>query len=169
VFWVVKLMDLGIVVPAALTTGVGLLRGLAWARKTMYALVGWLALLGSAVAAMGITMLVRDDPDASVALTSGFAAAALGLIALALALYRSSSLSRRGSDARVGARDGQTPAPTTCQVSTSPFPFTCTRPRGSTTNSSRTSSQVERVIWIEPGTPCDSMRLAMFTVSPHRS
>ena len=58
---------------------------------------------------------------------------------------------------------------TSSQVSTSPFPFTSTRPRGSVTKSSRTSSQVERVIWITSGTPCDSMRLAMFTVSPQRS
>ena len=42
-------------------------------------------------------------------------------------------------------------------------------PDGSVTKSSRRSSQVERVIWISSGYPCDSMRLAMFTVSPQRS
>ena len=60
-------------------------------------------------------------------------------------------------------------APTRCQVSTSPLPLTSTSPRGSARKSSRTSSQVARVIWIAPGVPCASIRLAMFTVSPQRS
>jgi hypothetical protein len=73
-----------------------------------------------------------------------------------------------------GAGEASAPAyrlflPTSRQVSTSPLPFTAMRPSGSVTNSSSSSSQVGRVIWISSEIPCDSMRLAMFTVSPHRS
>jgi len=39
-FWVVKFYDLAIVVPAALTVGVGLLRRRLWARKPAYAILG---------------------------------------------------------------------------------------------------------------------------------
>jgi hypothetical protein len=88
VFWLVKLMDLGIVAPAALATGLGLWRGAAWARTPMYAIVGAYALLGASVTGMGITMSVNDDPDASIALTVGFALFALVFAALAVVLYR---------------------------------------------------------------------------------
>ena len=47
--------------------------------------------------------------------------------------------------------------------------FHVDEPIGSVTKSSRKSSQVGRVIWISSDIPCDSMRLAMFTVSPQRS
>lgn len=82
VFWVVKLMDLGIVVPIALATGLGLLRGSAWANKAAYALLGWGAMLGSAVAGMAVVMQVNDDPAAvfaNVVIMGTFAIAFLGL------------------------------------------------------------------------------------------
>jgi AcrR family transcriptional regulator len=59
--------------------------------------------------------------------------------------------------------------PTRYHVSIGPFPLTSIVPRGSHTKSSFTSSYVARVIWIAPGVPCDSIRLAVFTASPHRS
>jgi len=59
--------------------------------------------------------------------------------------------------------------PTRCQVSTRPLPFTSTSPRRSQRKSPRTRSHVARVMWTRPGTPCDSIRLAMLTVSPQRS
>ena len=48
-FWVVKFYDLGIVVPAALTVGIGLLRGQLWARKPAYAILGAYVLIGWSV------------------------------------------------------------------------------------------------------------------------
>ncbi len=72
VFWVVKLMDLGIVVPVAVATGAGLLRGALWAQQAGYAVIAWFALLGAAVTAMAVTMLVNDDPAASAGLAVGF-------------------------------------------------------------------------------------------------
>lgn len=66
-FWVVKFYDLGIVVPAALTVGVGLLRRRQWARKPAYAILGGYVLLGWSVAGMAWSMLLSGDPDASLA------------------------------------------------------------------------------------------------------
>ncbi|GIF18833.1 hypothetical protein BJ973_005878 [Actinoplanes tereljensis] len=66
-FWLVKFMDLGIVVPAAIVVGVGALRHRPWARKPVYAVLGAYTLIGASVAAMAITMAARHDPDASVA------------------------------------------------------------------------------------------------------
>lgn len=81
-------MDLGILAPAAVVTGVGLGRGAAWARKPMYAIVGAYALLGASVAGTAVTMVVKDDPDASVAVAAGFAVFAAVFGALAVVLYR---------------------------------------------------------------------------------
>ncbi|MET0494832.1 MAG: hypothetical protein ABW000_17055 [Actinoplanes sp.] len=65
VFWLVKFMDLGIVVPAAIAVGVGALRRRPWARKPVYALLGAYTLIGASVAGMAITMAARHDPDSS--------------------------------------------------------------------------------------------------------
>lgn len=82
VFWIVKWMDLGIVVPVAIVTAVGVTRRRRWATRLMYAVVGWGALLGSAVAAMGVVMVAHDDPAASTAGTAVFVGLAVALLAL---------------------------------------------------------------------------------------
>jgi hypothetical protein len=64
-FWLVKFMDLGIVVPAAIAVGVGALRHRPWARRPVYALLGAYILIGVSVAGMAIVMAARHDPDAS--------------------------------------------------------------------------------------------------------
>jgi hypothetical protein len=58
----------GIVVPAALTVGIGLLRRQIWPRKPAYAILGAYVLVGWSVAGMGWSMLISGDPDALVAL-----------------------------------------------------------------------------------------------------
>ena len=72
---------------------------------------------------------------------------------------------------RVGARFARSSdrGPTRYQVSIGPLPLTRIVPRGVQTNSSFNSSYVARVIWISPGVPWDSIRLAVFTASPQRS
>jgi hypothetical protein len=87
-FWMVKLMDLGIVAPAALATGIGVLRGRAWARQAMYAMLTGYTCLAIAVAAMAVVMLARHDPDASAAVAGGFIGFAAVFVALSVALYR---------------------------------------------------------------------------------
>lgn len=88
VFLIVKLMDLGIVVPLAVAAGVGLLRNAGWAQRFMYVVLGWGSLLGSAVAGMAVVMLINDDPTASVGLLTGFTVFALGFWALVAWTFR---------------------------------------------------------------------------------
>ena len=88
VFWVVKLMDLGIVVPTLTAVGVGLLRGADWAHKAAYGALGWFALLGSSVAAMAVVMQVNGDPAASAVNTIAFGFFALVGLTVAVRLLR---------------------------------------------------------------------------------
>ena len=88
VFWVVKLMDLGIVVPTLTAVGVGLLRGADWAHKAAYGALGWFALLGSSVAAMAVVMQVNGDPSASAVNTIAFGLFALVGLTVAVRLLR---------------------------------------------------------------------------------
>jgi len=88
VFWLVKFMDLGVVVPVLVGFAVGLLQGRRWAHKAAYAVVGWIALLGSAVAGMAIVMQVRGDPEGTLANVAAFGSfAAIGIVAAIIA-YR---------------------------------------------------------------------------------
>lgn len=87
-FWAVKLWDLGFVVPAAVVVGVGMLRGRAWARRPMYALLGGYLLLGSAVAAMAWAMHLEGDPGGSLAQAVAATAVVAALAAAAVRLYR---------------------------------------------------------------------------------
>jgi hypothetical protein len=86
-FRLVKLMDLGIVVPAAVAVGVGLLREGAWAVRPMYAIVGAYTLLGASVTGMALTMLLRGDPEASAAALVGSALVTVALAAFCAVLY----------------------------------------------------------------------------------
>lgn len=88
VFWLVKFMDLGIVVPALLATAIGILSGRHWAAKARYAAAGWTALLGSSVAGMAIVMQVEADPAASTANTVAFTSFALIALGIAWQIYR---------------------------------------------------------------------------------
>lgn len=90
-FWLVKLMDLGIIVPVALVTGVGLLRGRSWARRVVYPLLTGYTCLAVSVFAMAVVMLSRDDPDASIVLVGGFGMFAVVLVVLVAGLFRSLS------------------------------------------------------------------------------
>ncbi len=88
VFWVVKWMDLGIVVPVAVVTAIGVTRRAPWATRLMYAVVGWGALLGCAVAAMGVVMVAQDDPAASPSSSAVFVVLALAFLTLTARLLR---------------------------------------------------------------------------------
>lgn len=101
VFWIVKFMDLGIVVPAITVTGVGIVRGAGWARRAVYAAVGWFALLGSSVAGMAIAMQATGDPAASAANTLAFGVFAAVGLAVAVIVYRPLFVGRRnGTEGR---------------------------------------------------------------------
>lgn len=88
VFWLVKFMDLALVIPVLLVVGVGVLRRRSWAATAKLALAGWVALLGSSVAGMAIAMQVGGDPAATLANTVAFSLFALVGLGLAVLAYQ---------------------------------------------------------------------------------
>ena len=87
-YWSIFLLDLGVVVPATIAAAVALLRTAVWARKSLYAVLGWFALVPPSVAAMAVVMVVKDDPQASAEQTILLTAAATLFAAVAVRLYR---------------------------------------------------------------------------------
>jgi hypothetical protein len=63
-FWSIFFLDLGIVVPATVVAGIGLLRSAPAAHTALYALMGWYALVPPSVAAMSAAMVINNDPHA---------------------------------------------------------------------------------------------------------
>ena len=86
--WTIALLDLGVAVPAAVTAAIGLLRATSWGRTAAFAVTGFFALVGPAVAAMAITMQVNDDPNARAGDVVVMASVGLLLLALGVAVYR---------------------------------------------------------------------------------
>jgi hypothetical protein len=79
-FWLIRLVDLGVIVPLSLTTAAGVWRGRAVAMRAAPGVASFLTLELGAVLAMGLVQLWLRDPTAS----AGFVAALLPLF-LALA------------------------------------------------------------------------------------
>jgi hypothetical protein len=87
-FWLVKLMDLGIVVPAAVGTAAGLWRGATWASRIAFVLITGFTGLAVSVTAMALVMIRNADPDAAAGLAAGFGLFALVFAVLAGVLFR---------------------------------------------------------------------------------
>jgi hypothetical protein len=87
-FWTIALLDLGVGLPTLVAACFGLLRGRAWAPKALWIVVGWLALVGPAVAGMAVAMYLNDDPNASLSLLAIMGGLAVGLVALAVFVYK---------------------------------------------------------------------------------
>jgi hypothetical protein len=86
--WTITLLDLGLALPATVAAIVGYRRGAAWARRALYSVVGWFALVGLAVGAMAIAMYARDDPGSSLGAAVFMSVLGLALTAVALSLGR---------------------------------------------------------------------------------
>ena len=87
-YWTIALLDLGIGLPATIAGCLALRRGWGWGRKLIYAVAGGLALVGSAVGAMAITMHVMTSPIRRSAPPRAMTALGLVFAGLALVLYR---------------------------------------------------------------------------------
>lgn len=83
-YWSIFMLDLGVVVPATAAAAVGLFRGARIAHHAMYALVTWYVMVPPSVAAMSATMLIKDDPHASLSQTMMFVGVS-ALFAVAIA------------------------------------------------------------------------------------
>ena len=87
-FMLIGWLDLGLIAPAAIASGVGLLRGARWARKAAYAVIAWFALVPASIAAMAITMTVNGDPNAESTTMWVLTVAAVAFTAGAAWLFR---------------------------------------------------------------------------------
>jgi hypothetical protein len=87
-YLLIGFLDLGIIVPAATATAIGLRRHAVWARTAGYAVIGWFALVPAAVAAMAVVMQINDDPNATTGSTIVFVAAGTVFTLGATWLYR---------------------------------------------------------------------------------
>lgn len=87
-YWTIYLLDLGVVVPATVVGAVALLRGHELGRRALYAVTGWFALVPPSVAAMAAVMLVKDDPNASMATVVTLSLASVVFGAFAALVYR---------------------------------------------------------------------------------
>lgn len=90
-FWLIKMLDLGFLVPAMLTVGVGLLRRSALAARVAYGMVLYAVCMAGAILGMSVAMWLEDDPSASMAMTAFLTPITIGLAALAarwLMIYR---------------------------------------------------------------------------------
>lgn len=85
-WWLIKALDLSLVIPASLAVGVGLLRQRPVASKAAYGLAGFLACLLGSIGSMGAMQIWNDDPAASPVLVgvAGFAALGAGSVAARL-------------------------------------------------------------------------------------
>lgn len=87
-FWIVKTMDLGVVVPLMLVLAVLLLRRPERAGLLRHALLGGGALLVSSVAGMAVVMQATGDPASSWVNTAAFGIVAVAMLYLAWLVYR---------------------------------------------------------------------------------
>jgi hypothetical protein len=87
-YWSIFLLDLGVVVPATVVGAVALRRSTELGRRALLATAGWFSLVPPSVAAMAVTMLVNDDPNASVGTVVLLSVASLAFAAFAWLAYR---------------------------------------------------------------------------------
>jgi hypothetical protein len=99
-FWLVRTMDLALVIPATIATGIGLLRRSMLAVKAACAVTAGIALLAAAVGSMAVAMVVRDDPAADPAFAAILLPAAVILGALTWRLWQPND-----DDAEQGVED----------------------------------------------------------------
>lgn len=86
-YLLIGLLDLGVIVPCALAAAIALRRQLPWARVAAYAVIGWIALVPAAVAAMAIVMQANDDPNVTASGTIVFVIAGVVFTIGAALLY----------------------------------------------------------------------------------
>ena len=94
-YLLIGLLDIGVVVPAAVTAGMALLRGVRWARKAAFAVIAWFALVPASIAAMAITMEANADPNAEPTVMWVFTVAAVIFTVGAALLFRPLFVRRR--------------------------------------------------------------------------
>lgn len=113
-FWLIKLLDFGFVIPLLMVTGVGLLRRHEIAIKAAYGLAAFVTCLTGSVAGMAIAMVAKGDPSAQPAMLIVVLPATIGLALGTMRLLRSylqgaSERPRSTADDRLARRIGTEP------------------------------------------------------------
>lgn len=88
-FWTIKLLDFGFLIPALIATGVGLVRQHPMAIRAAYGLAPFTTCLAGSIAGMAIVMQVKDDPSAEFEMLAVAAPATIGLALVTHRLLRS--------------------------------------------------------------------------------
>ena len=87
-FWVIKLLDFGFMIPLLIATGVGLVRHRPAAVRAAFGLATFATCLVASVAGMAIAMEVTGDPSAQPAMLVVLFPAVAGLTAATVRLFR---------------------------------------------------------------------------------
>jgi hypothetical protein len=110
-FWVIKLFDLGFVVPAAIGTGIGVWRSRPMAIRLAYELSGYLTCMAAAVTCMAITTTVTNDPSSQplvllvlIPATVALGALTMAVLRLAADAGRSTSSASAGTSASIAGQ-----------------------------------------------------------------
>ncbi len=88
-FWLIKLLDFGILIPLLMATGAGLLRKHPAATMVAYGLAPFATCLIASVTGMGVVMLAKGDPSAEPAMLAVVLTATVGLALVTGRLLRS--------------------------------------------------------------------------------
>jgi len=83
-FWLIKLLDLGFVIPALVATGIGLVRRHPLATPAAYAMATFATCMALAIAGMAVAMELRGDPASSPAMLA-FVLPVAGVLAVVTA------------------------------------------------------------------------------------
>ena len=115
-FWIVKLLDVGFMIPLLIATGVGLFRRRPAAIKAAYGLAAFATCLAGSIAGMAIAMEAKHDPSTQPAMLVVVLPATAGLAFMTGRLLRSFARGAQGRphqplDEPSGSEDGQVPTP----------------------------------------------------------
>jgi hypothetical protein len=107
-FWLIRLMDLGFVIPIGIVTGVGLLRGTASSQRLAFTFAGAQTLLACAVAMMAVRIALSGADAMSWVVAAPLSAVAASLLGLYISLIVSASrnAARAGASTDAGAHVG---------------------------------------------------------------
>jgi hypothetical protein len=87
-FWLIKLLDFGFLIPAMMATGIGLLRANPSAIKATYGLAGFLTCLTGSISGMAVAMAVKQDPSSQPAMIVILLPTTAGLAVLTASLLQ---------------------------------------------------------------------------------
>ncbi len=88
-FWLIKFLDFGFLIPALIATGVGLTRQQPSAIKAAYGLATFATCLAGSITGMAVVMQVKGDPSAEPTMLAVMASATIGLAVVTKRLVRS--------------------------------------------------------------------------------